>query len=168
MFYSLKEQAIRDYIAKINFKQDWNYKIIEENKETGLIYILKVDHEVNKLGIIPVRNQRSFTFNLNDVGSDIPHREIFPKGRLPSGELGRQSPKELQDKFVWFFKTYPEYDWDLILDVTEFYVDTFSKKNYLYMASSSYFIKKTLPTKEVCSKLADYCQQVLDNPDLLK
>jgi len=31
MFYSLKEQAIRDYIAKINFKGDWNYKIIEEN-----------------------------------------------------------------------------------------------------------------------------------------
>jgi len=31
MFYSLKEQAIRDYIAKINFKQDWNYKVIEEN-----------------------------------------------------------------------------------------------------------------------------------------
>jgi len=31
MFHSLKEQAIRDYIAKINFKQDWNYKVIEEN-----------------------------------------------------------------------------------------------------------------------------------------
>ena len=31
MFYSLKEQAIRDYIAKINFRQDWNYKVIEEN-----------------------------------------------------------------------------------------------------------------------------------------
>ena len=103
-----------------------------------------------------------FTAKVNE------YREIFPKGRLPSGELGRQSAKELQDKFVWFFKTYPEYDWDLVLDVTEFYVDTFSKKNYLYMASSSYFIKKTLPTKEVCSKLADYCQQVLDNPDLLK
>jgi len=31
MFYSLKEQAIRDYIAKINFKAEWDYKIIEEN-----------------------------------------------------------------------------------------------------------------------------------------
>ena len=28
---SLKEQAIRDYIAKINFKSDWNYKVIEES-----------------------------------------------------------------------------------------------------------------------------------------
>ena len=31
MFYSLKEQAIRDYIAKVNFKTDWNYQVIEEN-----------------------------------------------------------------------------------------------------------------------------------------
>ena len=36
MFYSLKEQAIRDYIAKINFKQDWNYIVIEENMKKFL------------------------------------------------------------------------------------------------------------------------------------
>ena len=95
------------------------------------------------------------------------YREIFPKGKLPSGELARQSVKELQDKFVWFFKTFPEYDWDVILDATEYYVATFAKKNYMYMVTSSYFIKKTLPTKESRSKLADYCQEILDNPDLL-
>lgn len=95
------------------------------------------------------------------------YREMFPKGKIPSGELARQSVKELQDKFVWFFKTYPEYDWDVVLDATEYYVDTFRKKNYLYMATSSYFIKKTLVTKETMSKLADYCQQIIDNPQLL-
>jgi len=31
MYYSLKEQAIRDYLIKINFKNDWNYKVIEED-----------------------------------------------------------------------------------------------------------------------------------------
>lgn len=36
MFYSLKEQAIRDYLAKINFKQDWNYVVIEENMKKFL------------------------------------------------------------------------------------------------------------------------------------
>jgi hypothetical protein len=36
------------------------------------------------------------------------------------------------------------------------------------MVSSSYFIKKTNPqTKEVSSKLADYCQEILDNPNML-
>jgi hypothetical protein len=36
------------------------------------------------------------------------------------------------------------------------------------MVTSSYFIKKTNPqTKETTSKLADYCQQILDNPEIL-
>ena len=29
--YSLKEQAIREYIAKVNFKKDWSYSKIEED-----------------------------------------------------------------------------------------------------------------------------------------
>jgi len=96
------------------------------------------------------------------------YREAFPAKRLPSGELARQSVQELKDKFVWFFKTYPEYDWDLILDATDYYNEAFRKKNYMYMATSSYFIKKHNPqTKEVSSKLADYCQQIIDNPKLL-
>jgi hypothetical protein len=96
------------------------------------------------------------------------YREAFPAKRLPSGELARQSVQELKDKFVWFFKTYPEYDWDLVLDATDYYNEVFRKKNYMYMATSSYFIKKTNPqTKEVSSKLADYCQQIIDNPKLL-
>ena len=96
------------------------------------------------------------------------YREAFPAKRLPSGELARQSVQELKDKFVWFFKNYPEYDWDLILDATDYYNEVFRKKNHMYMATSSYFIKKTNPqTKEVSSKLADYCQQIIDNPKLL-
>jgi hypothetical protein len=96
------------------------------------------------------------------------YREIWPGKRLPSGELARQSTQELKDKFVWFFKTYPEYDWDLVLDATDYYNEVFKKKNYMYMATSSYFIKKTNTTsKEVSSKLADYCQEILDNPKLL-
>lgn len=96
------------------------------------------------------------------------YREIWPAKRLPSGELARQSAQELKDKFVWFFKTYPEYDWDLILDATDYYNEVFKRKNYMYMATSSYFIKKTnTTTKEVSSKLADYCQEILDNPKML-
>lgn len=96
------------------------------------------------------------------------YREIWPAKRLPSGELARQNVQELKDKFVWFFKNYPEYDWDLVLDATDYYNEVFRKKNYMYMATSSYFIKKTNPqTKEVSSKLADYCQQIIDNPKLL-
>jgi hypothetical protein len=95
------------------------------------------------------------------------YREIWPSKRLPHGQLARQSNQELKDKFVWFFKTYPEYDWDLVLDATDYYNEVFKKKDYLYMATSSNFIKKTESTKEVSSKLADYCQEILDNPKIL-
>ena len=96
------------------------------------------------------------------------YREIWPSKRLPSGELARQSTQEIKDKFIWFFKTYPEFDWDIILDATEYYNEVFKRKNYMYMVTSSYFIKKTnTTTKEITSKLADYCQEILDNPKLL-
>ena len=93
---------------------------------------------------------------------------MFPAKRLPSGELARQTPNELKDKFVWFFKTYPEYDWGMVLDATDYYVYTKSLKNFEYTMTSSYFIKKTDPrTKETSSKLADHCQMILDEPSLL-
>lgn len=96
------------------------------------------------------------------------YRELFPKGKLPSGQLARQSVEELKQKFVWFFKTYPEYDWNLVLDATEYYNAVFKKKGYQFMVTSSYFIKKTNTiSKEVTSKLADYCQEILDNPRIL-
>lgn len=36
MIYSLKEQAVRNYISKINFKGDWNYAAIEEDMKRFL------------------------------------------------------------------------------------------------------------------------------------
>jgi hypothetical protein len=93
---------------------------------------------------------------------------IFPAQKLPSGQLARQSPQELKDKFIWFFKTYPEYDWNMVLDATDVYVYEKKKENYMYMATSSYFIKKAdVGNKTFRSALADYCQILIDNPDFL-
>jgi len=96
------------------------------------------------------------------------YRDAWPKKRLPSGELARQSVQELKDKLVWFFKTYPQYDWNTVLDATDYYNMVYEKKNYQFMVTSSYFIKKTNPhTKETTSKLADYCEQIIENPRIL-
>lgn len=126
---------------------------------------------LNEYETFLVKTKRKVTVQV--LGEDFnerlkEYRELWPSKRLPSGELARQSTQELKDKFIWFFKTYPEYDWDLILDATEYYNEVFKRKNYMYMATSSYFIKKTnTTTKEISSKLADYCQEILDNPKLL-
>ena len=157
-------------------------KIINEEAEFLICQAKKLIDEngniTNKAAIILDEYETFLVKTKKKVASEIlgfdmnerikEYREIWPAKRLPSGELARQSVQELKDKFVWFFKTYPEYDWDLVLDATDHYNEVFTKKNYMYMATSSYFIKKTnSQTKEVSSKLADYCQQILDNPKIL-
>lgn len=95
------------------------------------------------------------------------YREMFPTGRFPSKSLARQNPEDLKKKFIWFFQTYPEYDWKLIFDATHYYLYVKELADYQYAVTSSYFISKTDKyTKEVTSALADYCQELLDNPDL--
>lgn len=96
------------------------------------------------------------------------YRELFPKGTLPSGAASKQSVSELTKKFIIFFQENPEYNWDIILDATEYYLYTKALVNFEYTVTSSYFIKKTDPrSKEESSKLADYCQMIIDDPKLL-
>ena len=96
------------------------------------------------------------------------YREIFPTGFLPHGEIARQSVEELKLKFIWFFKTYPDFTWPLILEATNYYRYMKEKDGFKFMATSSYFIQKTDPkTKMVKSTLADFCQLLKDDPDII-
>lgn len=96
------------------------------------------------------------------------YREMFPAKRVPKVGLLRQTVQELKQKFVWFFKTYPEYDWELVLDATDYYMYTKQKENMEFVTTSSYFIQRTDTfTKTNRSLLADYCQMILDNPAIL-
>lgn len=97
------------------------------------------------------------------------YREIFPSKRIPPhNELARQNTKTLKDNFVWFFKNYPEYGWELILEATDYYVYCKSRENFEYMMTSSYFIKKSDLNKVVISKLADYCEMIREDRSLLQ
>lgn len=96
------------------------------------------------------------------------YRELFPAGFLPHGEIARQSVEELKLKFIWFFKTYPDFDWPLVLEAANYYRFLKEKDGFKFMATSSYFIQKTDPkTKMIKSSLADYCQLLKDDPDII-
>jgi hypothetical protein len=96
------------------------------------------------------------------------YREMFPAIRIGKVGLLRQTVQELKDKFVWFFKTYPEYDWTLVLDATDYYIYMKQKENMEYITTSSYFIQRTdASTRINRSLLADHCQMILDNPEIL-
>lgn len=85
--------------------------------------------------------------------------ELFPKMRLPSGKAARSDRKNVQTAFEWFMKTY-EYSWETILKATALYVDEYEAKNYMYMQTSQYFIRKQQSDKTWGSELANMCAVV--------
>jgi hypothetical protein len=150
----LKREAIENDLISIDGTLSVHALLILEEFETFLVKSKKkVTGEV--LGEDFLNNVKTF-------------RQMFPARKLPSRELARQSVQELRDKFVWFFKTFPEYSWDLVLDATDYYIYTKSKENYMYMSTSSYFIQKVdARTKTWKSVLADHCQMIQENPEIL-
>lgn len=91
------------------------------------------------------------------------YRKIFPAKRVPRVGLLRQTPQELKDKFIWFFKTYPQFTWEDVLDGTDYYIHLKEEENWEYITTSSYFIQRTDNlTKTSRSLLADYCQLAKD------
>lgn len=97
---------------------------------------------------------------------------IFPNKKLSSGKYARVNPKNLESTFRWFFETY-DYDWDTIISATEKYVDEYSLKNYEFMRTAQYFVRKQNIDKSFDSDLATYCDLLNsgyddDNYDVFK
>lgn len=89
------------------------------------------------------------------------YRNIFPKGKLPSGVPARNNVKILTENFRWFFVEY-DYTWEEVIKAAKMYVNEYQKNNYLYMQNSQYFISKQDKHKVKTSKLADYCDMIRD------
>lgn len=88
------------------------------------------------------------------------YRLLFPDLKLPSGKYARDAAKNLEVNFKWFFKNH-SYDWDTILKATKKYITEYSHKNYDYMRTSRYFIKKQEKDASITSDLANYCEMVV-------
>lgn len=87
------------------------------------------------------------------------YNELFPKMKLPSGKLARAAERNLETNFKWFFENY-KYSWDIILKATATYVDEYERRNWNFMRTSMYFIKKQEKDHSITSDLADYCAMI--------
>lgn len=85
--------------------------------------------------------------------------DLWPSIKLPSGKYAKSDKKNIEINFKWFFKNYP-YPWQTIIKATEMYIAEYEKKNYLYMRTSQYFIKKQEVDKSITSELANYCMLI--------
>lgn len=87
------------------------------------------------------------------------YNELFPAKKLGSGKYARTNVKNLETGFRWFFENY-DYTWATILQATRKYVLEYSMKNYEYMRTSQYFIRKQGSDKSFESDLATYCDML--------
>ena len=93
------------------------------------------------------------------------YNEIFPAKKLGSGKYARTNFRNLETGFRWFFENY-SYDWKIIYEATKKYVEEYKMKNYEYMRTSQYFIRKQNVDKSFESDLATYCDMIQDSsPD---
>lgn len=89
---------------------------------------------------------------------------IFPNKKLSSGKYARVPAKNLENAFRWFFEMY-DYSWETIFAATQKYVLEYESKNYEYMRTAQYFLRKQNVDKSWDSDLATYCEFLKDNPD---
>jgi hypothetical protein len=88
--------------------------------------------------------------------------ECFPTAKLPNGKYARGNKKNIETNFKWFFENY-NYSWNVIHAAAVMYVTEYRAKNYLYMRTAMYFIRKDDGTRTVHSDLADYCDKIVNN-----
>ena len=93
------------------------------------------------------------------------YNKIFPQKKLPSGKFARTNVKNLETAFKWFFANF-DYTWEVILKATALYVDEYENKNYMYMQTSQYFVRKQQADKSWGSELANWCAAVESGEDL--
>jgi hypothetical protein len=92
------------------------------------------------------------------------YNEIFPNKKLSSGKYARVNPKSLENAFRWFFENY-NYTWETILKATQKYVLEYESKNYEYMRTAQYFLRKQNVDKSWDSDLATYCEFLNSSED---
>lgn len=87
------------------------------------------------------------------------YQEMWPNIKLNSGKYARGDKSNLDTAFKWFLKTY-DYSWATIIKATALYLDEYEAKNWEYMRTSQYFIRKGSNDKSFTSDLADYCSLI--------
>lgn len=165
------------YPSYVNYKHE-QYRLEitghlkEEKLELGTIYTPTAKGEalLREADLILQRAKRSPKAKVSYAEWEryiTEFNSLFPKGKKEGTSISfRTNPKELMDRFVWFFKEYPDYTWQQVLEATRKYADTFDESTgYTYMQTSKYFIKKDDKTRSTSSTLANIIYNMIEGND---
>jgi predicted transcriptional regulator len=149
---------ITGHLRKENATVGTVYKITEK----GLHLLREAEHILTKM------KRAKKSVNIENWEEHVAkYNEMFPKGKKEGSSVSfRTNPRELMDRFMWFFKEYPEYTWDHVFKATEKYLNTFDESTgFTYMQTSKYFIKKDDKSKTTTSTLATMCYNIVEGND---
>lgn len=85
--------------------------------------------------------------------------ELIPVVKLPSNHYLRSTKSATKAKFLKFRSEFPEFDFELIVEVILAWIKEYEAKNWLYCHTISNFIYKDRGTE---SHLASWCQNYDD------
>lgn len=150
---------ITGHLVKENTGVSNVFKITEK----GLHLLREAEHALTKM------KRAKKTIPLQEWEDNVAKfNEMFPKGKKEGSTVSfRTNPRELMDRFMWFFKEYPEYTWEHVFQATEKYVNSFDEATgFTYMQTSKYFIKKDDKSKTTTSTLATMCYNIVEGNDV--
>jgi hypothetical protein len=157
-YINLRTEQHRLTLSEFIYEEDGKFLLTQKAKQL-LDAVDKIDLSIEKrVKKVPIGTWEKEIAEFNN---------LFPKGRRDGSSTAyRTNPKELHERFCWFFKEYPNYNWELVLEMTKKYVEIFNESgDYRYMQSSKYFIKKQDKNMEVTSTLASMCWNKLEGND---
>lgn len=157
---SLESGVTFPKLDKIVDKQSLVDKQLIENVEKGFKITTKGMDLIVKAASSEKKSKKVYV-NKSFKDNVIKYRELFPKGKLPSGKPARQNINSLTTSFKWFFDNF-DYSWEEIFKATRMYLAEYHARNYEYMSTSQYFISKMNGSKVRYSILADYCDMIRD------
>ena len=169
------------YPNYVNFKHE-QYRLslsghLKEVKNEGVATLTPVYHITDK-GLHVIREVEKIIGKMKQPKkTEVPFSEweekieqynmLFPRGKKEGSSVAfRTTPKELFERFRWFFKEYPEYTWEDVMNATEKYLKPFEDtSDYRFMQTSKYFIKKEDKGKNFTSTLATMCYNMKQGND---
>lgn len=120
---------------------------------------VKILTEANKL-FKRAAKDKSY-YNNDEFNKNVEaFRHIFPPVRAGGNQVARASFATIKDKLIEFFDRHPEWEgkWDVILEATAKYVQSFEETGFSRMTTSKYFI-----LKDNDSQLANECEKLLSD-----
>jgi len=143
--------------------RDYYYvEVLRELQKKGFVTIvgkLYTGTKISQILLQPKAVKLFLVRNKSSVKKEVAtwiqeYRNLFPKGLNSLGYPYKGDKNGCIDKMATFILNNPEYTKDLILKVTNFYIDEKKKDNFDYMKQAHYFIEK-----DRVSSLAAYCEQ---------